>query len=285
MSFVYSTPKSVEQTLPRRTGQRVSRLRAEVPTTGFLSSGEDGPFSTVPITSPDEFETTYDDLSVKARGTAIYGGVFVSKQHGWTPSPVLSTPSLSSSPYSPYVPSPTSLVSPCPDPSFAAFVNIATSPCVTSMSSPFGPVTPVPVKQHKAQHSKSSPSASTFRIKKTAARIIQVDAAHIPLIPGSLECPVQGCGYYQQNPNRRPDLRRHVSLHTQEYNLARGGPKWACCGITVEEAMERGEDVSTARPWGGRWMVGGCMTTFSSKNNYQRHMRSHSCLRSDISSA
>lgn len=337
LSYI-SPVESVIQTPPRRTSQRDSKSRVKVPEAGCLTSSEDSPFSTVSITPPHEPGTTYGDLSVEARKIATHGAVCAPRQHRWTPSPVLSTPSLSSSPYSPYVPSPTSLASSSPDSSFTVFTSFAIAsplqgygaqstaranlghalppsqhgqmappyidssyaiqPCTShhipqtspadydspSISSPFGATTSMPVQQSTAQHELSL-SASTVHFKKTAARIIQVDAAYIPLVPDSLECPVQGCGFYQRNANRRPDLRKHVDLHTRDYNSARHGPKWVCRGITVEEAVQRGEDISQAKPWGDVWRVGGCGTEFSSKYNYQRHMNSKSCLRSIIPSA
>lgn len=229
--------------------------RRYVQRSDLLASGQGVPPSTV-FAAPPHDSARADPLAVA--GEAMEQGAAYYRSH---PSD-LSMLSLYSSPYSPFasqIPQSTHHTPPSPHTSPYSALSSArttrptTSPCAS------GPL-------------HFSLSAPNDVMKKTSSRNIQVAAATIPLAKECSVCPVPGCFHVQTN-GRSPDMETHMKTHTQEYRNALNGPDWVCCGVPLEEAGSHGvKDVSAAKLFGGRAMVGGCWKVFTTKWNYQRHL-------------
>ncbi|KAF7793559.1 hypothetical protein EIP86_004673 [Pleurotus ostreatoroseus] len=118
------------------------------------------------------------------------------------------------------------------------------------------------------------------RVKRTAVRTrpqkSPTDAPSFEARPEQYKCPL--CKYEQAN-HRVPDLKKHYNLHFREYYAKRKGDDWVCCGIPVALAADFGlMNMYRVEQVGHRMMVGGCGQTFSSKDNYRRHLEKARCL-------
>ena len=140
-----------------------------------------------------------------------------------------------------------------------AFAKRHRSPSVSSSSS----------KSGDAPSIRHHPYARMLPVGQSLARSKQVSIDAVPDIKG-FHCPF--CNHYQSN-HRRPDLRRHISVHLQKQK----GPRWICCGVPLKRADEYGVPATgCARTYsftGKQLMIGGCGIAFSRKDAYRRHLK------------
>ena len=82
----------------------------------------------------------------------------------------------------------------------------------------------------------------------------------------SWNCP--HCPFVQKSP-RRVDLRCHIQTHLTPNEF------WACCGVPVARAKERGLDMRHMQVYivDGTSMIGGCGHVFSRRDALLRHLR------------
>ena len=116
--------------------------------------------------------------------------------------------------------------------------------------------------------SKMKPAEAPKRGAQTASRVPVLPwlTDHRDIVDAvSLKCLADIC---KDRPafGRVQDVTRHCELHLRKRD------KVACLGVPIEEAQ--GEfDVSSAFEHNGRLMVGGCLTIFSRRDPWFRHIR------------